>query len=294
MVSKRRLPDEDTTGCFLICAMGIFIEALRIAAANRNRELRVVAASALDLTSELIPFAELSLGGSAPADEFADTSLLARRTSRLPSLPCPQPIVLHGRIVETARQYGHDVHTVTDPAVIRDVMHANADAVMHDLGDAKYGREIARWYRYTHRQSQRACDGLDARCMNIPAHELWLSVRCRGLLRMPVLGGVLNRLYQRRVGPVGALLAIRGPFFERRAAERAGAMLLRVWLALHESGVSIHPFGNLVTNDAARRRMTDALGLDGVWLVARIGRTPTPPRSLRLAAEDIIGGHGPQ
>ncbi|MDX9911406.1 MAG: hypothetical protein RBS39_06215 [Phycisphaerales bacterium] len=287
MVSKRRLPDEDTTGCFLVCAMGIFIEAMRIAAANHGRRLEANVRASLDLTPELIPFADLTLTGSAEPDEFPDDSILSRRTSRLACLPGPMP-ALDARIEQIAHRYGHEVHLVTAPDTISAVMSANANAVMHDLADSRYGTEIRRWYRYTRAQAERTRDGLESRCMNVPAHEMWLSARCPWLMRAPVLRQAMKRLYQRRVGVVPALLALRGPFFEHAAAVRAGSMLLRLWLALHETGLTIHPFGNLVTNPSAHRRLIDALGIEGVWLVARVGRTATPPRSLRLDTGDLI------
>ncbi|MGP1345665.1 MAG: hypothetical protein ACTS3F_03225 [Phycisphaerales bacterium] len=287
MVSSRRLPDEDTTGCFLICAMGIFIEALRIVAANRGIALRAVLRGSLDLERELIPFADLTLEGGADADEYSNASILGRRTSRVRCVKAP-PGEAVARAAEIARRYGHDAGIVTDTGVIKALMDTNAETVMHDLSDARYGGEIRRWYRYTRGQAEHTRDGLEARCMNIPAHEMWLSARCPWLMRTPGVRSVMERVYHRRVGHVPALLVVSGEFFEHGAAERAGAMLLRLWLAMHELGVTIHPFGNLVTNPKAHRRLTETLGAAGVWLVARAGVTGVPPRSLRLETGAIV------
>lgn len=287
MVRARRLPDEDTTGCFLSCAMGIFIEALRIAARNRGYELRAIGAGPLDLSRELIPFAELSLRAGAEPDEFNDEAILGRRTSRLGCEGSPVH-ELPERCIAIASAYGHKLGLQTDPAVIAEIMDANHDAVMHDLSDRRYGGEIRGWYRYTRKQAERSRDGLEAGCMNLPPHEMWASAHFPWLMRVPVLRGVMKRLYAGRVGLVPALLTVRGDFFDRGASERAGAMLLRLWLALHGEGLAIHPFGNLVTNAVAHERLTRAVGTEGIWLVARLGRTEEPPRSLRLRAGELI------
>lgn len=287
MLSSRRLPDEDTTGCFLLCAMGIFIEAIRIAAANRGRGLVVSRREPLDMSRELIPFAVLTLDGASQPDEFPDKALLGRRTSRLANLPGPLPEIDQS-ISEIARRYGHMAAIYSQPGTVKRVMDANAEAVMHDLADPTYGGEIRTWYRYTRAHAAKTRDGLDARCMNVPGYEMWLSARCPWLLRFPLSRPLITRLLQRRAGRVGALLAISGVFFDSIAAERAGAMLLRLWLKLHELGVGIHPFGNLVTNDAAHRRLTELLGVDNVWLVARLGRTEIPPRSHRLETREVL------
>ncbi len=287
MVSSRRLPDEDTTGCFLLCAMGIFIEAIRIVVANRGRGLVVSRKEPLDISQELIPFAELALVGASEPDEFADSAILGRRTSRLARQSDSLPD-LKRPIDEIARRYGHRAELTRDPDAIAQIMDTNANAVMHDLADAAYGGEIRTWYRFTRAHAARARDGLDARCMNVPWYELWFSSRFPILLRMPWTRPLMKRLYRRRVGHVNAVLSIRGSFFERDAAERAGAMLLRLWLNLHELGVGMHPFGNLVTNVTAHRRLTELLGTDGVWIVARVGRTEVPPRSHRLETKEVL------
>jgi hypothetical protein len=74
LIEKRRtLPKEDPTGSFIILTMGLFIEALRILAANKAFQLHYDLYQALSqftpehiatAEGELLPFARLSLTGS--------------------------------------------------------------------------------------------------------------------------------------------------------------------------------------------------------------------------------------
>ena len=288
LVRRRRLPDEDTTGCFVICAMGIFIEALRIAAANRGMRLVAESQPTLDHDRELIPFAQLSLAPSAPRDEFTDASILERRTSRLPSLPEPLGAAVEERLTSIARRHGHRFDVIADPRLIARVLDVNARTLMRDLNEPKYLAEIRRWYRYSEAHARRSCDGLEARCMNMPGYEMWLSAHAPWLARVPGIGALMRWGYQRRVGRCERMFLLSGPFFDRSAAERAGPMFLRLALALHVAGGAMHPFGSLVTNRDAHAWLTRTTGIGDIWFIARFGRTLPPPRSLRMGVEEVL------
>lgn len=293
MIGSRRLPDEDTTGCFIVCAMGIFIETMRIAAANRGWRLSARSVDELDVRRELIPFAFLVLEPGAPPSEFGDDSILNRRTARLPARSSRLPAAAERRLAAIAESHGHRLHVIDDARRIDDMLAANVDAVLHDLSDHRYGAEIKRWYRYTRRQARDRADGLSAECMHIPGLQLWLSAQCPWLMRTPGLRSILRMIYRRQLGPADRLLCLSGPFFERRAAERAGIMLMQFWLALHEAGGGMHPFGNLVTNPIAHARMIEVTGIEDPWLVARFGPTRAAPRSHRRTTEDILHAGNP-
>jgi len=106
LIEKRRtLPKEDHTGSFIILTMGLFIEALRVLAANGSLELhyelyqepsQFTPEHIAEAEGELLPFASLLLsrnGGSAKEPSMATTTccdskyddllFLTRRTSRI-------------------------------------------------------------------------------------------------------------------------------------------------------------------------------------------------------------------
>lgn len=290
MLRSRTLPAEDTTGHFLICAMGIFIEALRIAAAHTGWSLTSARHPSCpsDAGPDRIPFATLELAPGAPPPLFPLNSLLERRTSRLPTLPRPITPDAIASFTTIACEGGLDLLISTDGALITRTLDENVRAVFHDLGIDAYRRELCRWFRPTDRAAFRSRDGLSARCFRLFALEMWTIRHTPRLLRTPVLAPLVRRVYRRRIGACHAMLFLRGPFFDSHAAERAGATLLRLWLAMHAAGLTIHPFGNLVTHLPSRRLIESLIGQDRLWLVARIGFTARPPRSERRTTKEIL------
>jgi hypothetical protein len=287
MEVARTLPDEDTTGHFLICAMGMFLESLRIAAANAGFVLRHT------LIEEKQPrpfakFAELELQpGSAPSP-YPNDLFQNRKTSRLPSSGAP----ISRHAVETLNKIGLECgqhyHQVDDPALIETIILENIRAVFHDLNVRTYHREIASWFRYTDEEARRKADGLDYRCMRVPAIQLRVMRRLPQIMSWPATRGLIGRMYRQQLGAVSHIGLISGPFFDDAAAVSAGAFLMRFWLELARQKLAIHPFGNLVTNAQAKKRIHELTGIDDVWLVFRIGHTDEPPQSFRRPLSEVL------
>jgi hypothetical protein len=285
---ERMLPDEDTTGSFIVCAMGIFIESLRIVSGNLGYRLRSESIE-LDDRASLIPFARLWLEPDATAvSAFSNDLLLARRTSRLTPGPPPVETKTLSELSAIAGSWGQSFRHTDDHACIRDVLERNIDAVFHDLNDPRYHDEIVRWFRYGIAHERRTNDGLASRCMNMSAFELYFSAKFPMLMRVPVARRLMRALYHLRLGSAQQVGFLAGPFWDRHAAERAGGCLLHLWLALTRRGAYLHPFGNLVTNVESHEWLTHRVGTKDIWLVFRFGRTAVPPKSPRLATEELL------
>jgi hypothetical protein len=290
MVRSRMLPDEDLTGSFLCCAMGIFIESLRIVAANRGLRLECEPIE-LDRTSssELIPFSHLILHlDSSVQAMYSDEAFLSRRTSRL--RPTGQRIT--AEIVEeiraTAAKWDQSFHVIDDQEQIDAILDRNIDAVFEDLNLKPYHDEIVSWFRYGYAHERNTCDGLASRCMNMTAAELFFTARFPGLLVNPLTRKFMHALYDWRLGTALHLGVLDGPFWDRHSSERAGRGLLHLWVRLATHKIFIHPFGNLVTNAPARAWLESFTGLERIWLVFRMGHTADPPQSFRLPTERLI------
>lgn len=288
-VISRTLPDEDLTGCFIRCAMGMFIESLAIAAADRGQRL-AVERSKSPPSPGLLPFAHLQLmPDPSIADDLKPADILDRRTSRL--TPDAEPVADDklGVLSLMAARGDQSFFSTSHPYRIAQIMEANMAAVCNDLNEPRYHAEIASWFRFGRAHAERTRDGLDARCMNMTPIELYLSAKFPRLFNWPFAGTAMRRHYARRIGPVHQLGFLSGPFFEpENAAPHAGRTLMRLWLHMHRLGIGIHPFGNLVTNPVAHARVTALTGRERIWLVFRLGRTARPPRSLRLPPEDLL------
>ena len=280
--------------------MGIFVEALSIAAAHRGLAvedepilpLESYSADALRGRADpWIPFAHLSLE-PAPAvtPEFPLECLRTRRTSRLPYEGVPVSTDATSRLQALASQGGHRYVPIVDARQIETLLGFNIDAVFEDLNHPAYRKELRGWLRYSDQRSARLRDGLDARCMNTPPVELWTAFHLPALLRWPWLGTRFRRRYRAQIGPVATMGFLCGPFWAPEQAYPSGRLLLRFWLECTRWGYFIHPYGNLVTNRVIAKRVEAETGLADVWLAFKIGRSAPPPASHRRPLEEVLLG----
>jgi len=296
----RALPDEDISGCFVLAAIAMYVEALRILAANRGRGVAIHdaepeavrrAATREGEGEGLVRYATLELtAGPVLEPRFDDAVFLSRRTSRLAPTDEPLPPEALAGLEALATPLGYTLHLIEDPETVANLMRLNLDAVTDDLTTPAYRDEIASWFRYGPRHERETRDGLSARCMNMPPRELRMLPRFAGLARWPVVGAIVRALYGRRLGAVPRLMILDGPFWSADAAVQAGTCLMRLWLGLERHGLRIHPFGNLITNREANLALRTRTGISDPWIVFRVGRTAEPPRSERLALEEVMVG----
>jgi hypothetical protein len=318
LIEKRRtLPKEDPTGSFIILTMGLFVEALRILAANRSLKLHYqlyqshsqftpehIARAAVDL----LPYARLILGPGEQTREIAsadgivspgepgdlretkynDSLFLRRRTSRISFLPQYVSDEAIEALSNLARAWGQTYSQVTEPETIEKILNRNIEALFADLNAPAYHDEIVEWFRFTDRAARRTRDGLDYRCMNSSRISFWLAARLPGLLQLPLIRQMLKKIYRRQLGNVPTVGLLAGPFWQPESAFETGRFLMRFWLELAKHDLYIHPYGNLVTNKAAAEWCLQTLSIRDVWLIFRIGFSKTPPQSYRRSVEEVL------
>ncbi len=306
LIEKRRtLPKEDPTGSFIILTMGLFIEALRILAANHALDLdyqlhqppsQFTPEHIARVSDELLPFARLTLSRRQHPERNPQTGqpavqpelFLTRRTSRISLLPKPVPSDDVQALSQLAREWGQKYHQVTSPELIEQILERNTDALVEDLNNQNYHDEIVEWFRFTDRASQRTRDGLDYRCMNSSRTSFWLAARLPQLLRLPLTGPVLKKTYRRQLGLVPTIGMLAGPFWEPASAFETGRFLMHFWLELARRDLYLHPYGNLVTNKTAADWCREAIGISDIWLIFKIGFSEEPPKSCRRSVEEVL------
>lgn len=324
LIEKRRtLPKEDPTGSFIILTMGLFIEALKILAANRAFELDYelyqepsqFTPEHIARAGDLLPFARLSLtgqqgqtagageasffrevAGEAPAVPgkslhdacYEDSLFLTRRTSRISLEPDPVPDEAIQALRHLAREWGQRYEQVTDPETIEQILERNTAAVFEDLNVPAYHDEIVEWFRFTDRDSQRTRDGLDYRCMNTSRISFWFAARFPKLMKLPLARTILRNTYRRQLGVVPTIGMLSGPFWEPASAFETGRFLMHFWLELAKRDLYLHPYGNLVTNKPAAEECRDTLGVADIWLIFKIGFSKEPPKSYRRSVEEVL------
>ena len=296
---RRTLPKEDTTGSFIVSTMGMFLEALKVLAANRSLGLRWelhnppgwYAPEILRPAGDaLLPFARLRL--APPDDEaeaaYPDSLFLRRRTSRISLLPRPVEEPAARALTGLASAWGQRYEQITDAQKIERILRRNTEAVFEDLNSRDYHDEIVEWFRFTDRAARRTRDGLDYRCMNTSRAAFWTAARMPRLLQFPLTRPLFARVYRAQLGTVPTVGLLAGPFFEPESAVETGRFLMRFWLETASRGLYIHPYGNLVTNRAAAEWCLRETGVERIWLVFKIGYSDEPPKSYRRRVEEVL------
>lgn len=294
----RTLPNEDTTGSFLLSAMAMFTEAIHLLAARHGLGLKMDlhhAATELAATVSrptppgLIPFAALRLVPAADAPiRYGPELFRARRTSRISLRPTPVPDLAVARLASLAEAWGHCYTHLSNPEDLGPILDQNIDAVFHDMNVAPYHDEITAWFRYTERAADEHRDGLDARCMNLSPAEFWLSARFPRLFLFAPTRAIFKRRYRQQLGRVPAIGILSGDFFNPANSMDAGRFLLHFWLEMQQLDLYLHPYGNLVTNPKAAAWLEARTHVPKAWLVFKIGYSDEPPPSHRRAVADIL------
>ncbi len=285
---KRALPDEDTTGCFMICAMGIFCEALAGIAATYGLELSAEYFEP-SFDNELNLFAKLNLSKANEANAPFPRELYSKRkTSRLPNVKKSVADNLLNRFKTIKCATGQQLSVVSDAETIHWMMNLNLETTFIDMNNGPYRKEFHNWVRTNPRESAERRDGLDARCMNLRPIEFWMNANFYWMYRIPVISTFIKHWYRFRMGHIQHFGVISGSFWDSQSAMAAGKYLLKLWMEMAREDVHIHPFGNLVTNREARNALEKKLGIENIWLVFRMGYTKEPPGSYRLDVSEII------
>jgi len=296
--SQRTLPKEDPSGSFIILTMGIFIEALRLLAANLGwrlehsmyHELAWYAREMLKTQEHtFFPFARMSLRrDESVLSAFDPALILKRRTSRISLRPDLVPDSTVQQFKSLAHKWNQRYEQTSDPVLIERILEKNTEAVFADLNNRDYHDEIVQWFRFTAASAEATRDGLDYRCMNTSRSTYWLTARFPGLLQLPLARSLLARKYRSQLGVIPTMGMLAGDFWDSDSAFQAGGFLMQFWLETAKHDLYIHPFGNLVTNQAASAWLRQATGLDNIWLVFKIGYSSEPPKSYRRSVEEIL------
>lgn len=287
---SRTLPKEDTTGSFIISGMVMYLETMRYAAQTYQHRLEYEVLLDQPIGDNgLQLFAKVAIKPDALVVPVFDREvILRRRTSRLGYSLKPITKDSHALLQSVARSYGQTYQYTTDSKLIEQALNLNITALFHDFNSPNYHDEIVSWFRFSNRSSLLHKDGLDFRSMRIPAAEYYLSARFPIILKLPILKNMFAKRYRKLLGTTPCMAWVSGNFWDPEAAVRAGKFLIHFWLELTRMGLYLHPFGNLVTNRAARSAFETLTSSKDVWFVIRVGYTNEPPESYRRPVEQIL------
>lgn len=280
------------------------------------------AADAMGIPAEAVKFGLHQAGDTLAAIEWngpvrdnvdhLDLPLARRHTNRGPYETTPLDPALHNRIAAMAEGAARTL-VVSGPAGKRLL----AKLVRRSSEVRFQTEEIHRWLgaslRFTPGEVERG-DGLDVATLMLPPGATSLLRFSLDWRRMVVLNRfgaykLFAALEAAMLSKSAALVAVVGSVRDPSDALAAGRLLERLWIALNEAGLAVHPYyvvsdqlyrlrAGLVAEESrsavgkVAREVAEFLGSsdETIFMLLRVGR-PTveiPPLSRRLALKDVL------
>jgi hypothetical protein len=277
----RALPDSDPTRRDLFLSLGAFIETCLVVAAGAGLPVR----ADIGVEQASLRAARLLPAPSAYDTPFTVASVRQRRCARGGYAPGTlDPAVLTG-----LRSLGADLRQVPTRSLVAPL--AEADRWM--FGTPAVVDELRAWMRLSPRHPRYHLDGLTDRAMamsRLEAAALSVLIAPRAYPVTRRLGGpaVLAAASKSLLRYDGTALVLVGSAVTPEAVIEHGRALVRVWLALSDRGLNVHPLSQLLDCTTTAGRLAESLDLapdESPLAVFRTGRPlRTPVASARIPA----------
>ncbi len=290
----RLLPVGDPNAIFVTIAMGIFVEHLSIAAGKHgaNVEIAEVYSPIKTNATASTLFAKLKLSPALEKETLDRALILKRRTSRLHYDAKPLKEETCDKIKYQAEKLGHEFFHSSDKDFVDFIIKLNQQTLFEDLQSKPDRDELNNLFRYSQEEAETKKDGLWAKCMGFSGslmksvfihHAQWE----KGLRKK-----ILKRYYKASFKGTQTIGWFGGKFDNTADWLQAGKMLARNWLLLTQHGAYIQPFGSLITNEGAYKRINEKFTQPQkdkkIWMIFRAGYSSEPTRSYRLNVNEII------
>ena len=282
-LTDRFLPQEDHGNLYVSSAFGIFSATLERAARHFGYVLTVVPTRGID-PSEITKTPHATLGVATitntcdPEPQFP--LLDARRTSRLPYEDRAVSFDALTAFTRVAAEYGHRFLSYDDPSIVKPLLRLNAEAIIDNLQLDNEREEIRGWYRIG--RTPEFGDGLWQKPMNQPGWELRAAFLAPNAFQLPGLRQFAVHRYLLTQRGTRHIALICGAFKTWPQLNRAGRMLMDLWLEMARDDVYMQPMGSMLTNPKYAAEIARRFGVDDCWLVLRLGYSDPPPRAPRL------------
>jgi hypothetical protein len=286
-VVSRLLPREDHGNLYCMAGFGSFGEAVTRAGRHLGKIVEFIPERDVDPATvhtsgrERIVLGHARIVGTCaptPQPELADT----RRTSRLPYDGRSLAAAALSDLGACARAGGHRFSSYGDDDTVAWVLRKNVDAIIDNLQLDDEREEIRGWYRTGPTPAHG--DGLWQVPMNQSMLEMRAAFSLPRLLTLPGIRHIARRRFLTTQAGTRCVGLLCGPFSTWEELLTAGRMLLDFWITMARHGVHMHPYGSMLTNAAYAREVAARFRVADAWLIFRLGYSPTPPRSPRLAS----------
>lgn len=296
-LKNRGLNVGDPAGRFTYATFGIFAEILKIAAAAKGYELKsdFNYSPLYQKNEQLEKIATLTLAKKSNISDLDPQLIFERRTSRLAYNSKEIPEDVKNELSMEAERFGHSITFKSDKNAIKWTVELNKDSLFYDLSHKSYREELRKWLRYSTKEADEKKDGLDMESMQISGKITHSFMYQYWIYTSPIIRNISEFVYKNSMRGISTIAWIQGPYKNPHDWIEAGRLMIRLWLIATKHGVYWQPYGSVITNDEARKKLIEAFhirnennGENMVWLLLRIGYSKLPPKSRRLPVSEII------
>jgi hypothetical protein len=172
----------------------------------------------------------------------------------------------------------------------------NQRAVFDDMFDDAVRHELDYWLRYSQQEKETKKDGLAYDCMELNGRAMKFIVKHHKILRLPGLSAILKRYYLRTMSDNSDAFYLLTPFSTEQEAFDVGTAVMKIWAAIASKGYYLHPFGTIMSNDAAHNDFLKLIHLEHedrhknfLAFIYRAGKSEPPHTSVRIpVAEHLL------
>jgi hypothetical protein len=294
---ERGLQAANVSFLFSYVTMGVFLHHLALCTKALGHKLTV----SLDLPSVeslkgsgLLRFASFGVEYSvAKPDKALHEALLFRQTSRkkyfeglddnLSSHTIDIATQKHLQLIKMSRSDTHQA------------IWLNQRAVFDDMFDDAVRKELNHWLRYSKKEKEAKKDGLAYDCMELNGSSMKFIVKHYKILRAPGISWALKRYYLRTMSDNSDAFYLLTPFSNEQEAFDVGTAIMQIWEAIAYNGYYLHPFGTIMSNDAAHNDFLKLVGINHedvhknfLVFIYRAGRSEKPHKSLRIPVKEHL------
>ncbi len=295
--NQRGLQAAEVSFLFSYVTMGVFMHHLSLAAkalghaCSYDLALPPLAAIKGD---GVVQFATCQLQFDAlPPDQALLDTLLFRQTSRKKYYEGVTDEVTAATIQLAADMQLQLVKM--DRAGTHQAIWLNQRAVFDDMFDDAVRAELNHWLRYNKQEKETKKDGLSYDCMEINGRAMKFIVKHYKILRMPGISRLLKQYYLRTMSDDSDAYYLLTPFSSEQEAFDVGLAVMKIWAQLAGERYYLHPFGTIMSNQAAHDDFLKLAGIDHedihknfLVFIYRAGESAKPNSSLRLPVADHL------
>ena len=291
---ERLLPVEDPESIFTTVALGVFIEHLSIAAAPFGYKVIIdrIHNPVSTQSTKTTLFATLRLVSTQEKEELNKALIFERRTSRTDYNGDSLNKNTIQRLEKEAQKFGQDFFYSEDKEIVDFVVNLNEETLFEDLASKPTRDELDRLFRYSKKEAKTHKDGLWTKCMGFSGRLTKSIFRNHNRWTKGLRKKLLKKYYMSTFKGTSTICWFGGQFNNSADWIQSGRMFARNWLIMTDESAYIHPFGSLITNANANKKIINKLttpeNSKKIWMIFRAGYSKIPTRSFRLSTNQIV------